>query len=105
MLIYKYTASNGRISGKWLIKNDLNGNGDDHIEVLSQHLQNCKSTKSDQLVLWLLFYVAASQIHATLLLYQPVWFTVSQHRQQQFSRFEYNNLKSHIPNTIYFHSN
>lgn len=38
MLIYKYTVSNGRISGKWLIENDVNGNGDDHIEVLSQHL-------------------------------------------------------------------
>jgi hypothetical protein len=38
MLSYKYTASNGRISGKWWIENDVKGNGDDHFEVLSQHL-------------------------------------------------------------------
>jgi hypothetical protein len=78
----------------------VKGNGDDHIEVLSQHLpgrtyKNCKSTKSGQLVLWLRFYVAASQIHATLLLYQPAWFTVSQHRQQQFSLHNYCSNKMH----------
>ena len=38
MLAYKYTASNGRISGKLWIENDVKGNGDAHIEVLFQHL-------------------------------------------------------------------
>ena len=30
---------------------------------------------------------------------------VAQHRQQQFSRLEYNNLISHTPNKIHFYSN